>query len=372
MLLLLRPAVAAENTASSLGLSVDRQGTLRRAGKPFRAIGVNYFNAFQRRLQNPQDSSFEDGFKALAAARIPFVRIMGCGFWPKEQKLYLENKEEFFRRLDAVIQAAERHGIGVIPSLFWHTATVPDLVGEPVSAWGNPQGKTQAYLRDYVRDVVGRYRHSPAIWGWEFGNEYNLAANLPNAASHRPPVWPSLGTPKTRSALDERTFEGTRAAFAAFAAEVRRHDPLRILSTGNSIPRESAWHNWKERSWKHDTSEQYAEMLRGDNPDPINVISIHAYGDCSRRLREAQAIAQRAEKPLFVGEFGAEGHNDATRQEFFTLLKAIEDAKVPLAALWVFDYARQPKCTVTAANDRSYQFQAVAEANARIRKELAQ
>jgi hypothetical protein len=362
-----KPAAAAARPTPGLTV-VD--GVLHRDGKPYRAIGVNYFNAFQRRLQNPEDSSFDDGFKVLAAARIPFVRMMGCGFWPKEQKLYRENPEEFFRRLDAVVRSAERHGIGIIPSLFWHTATVPDLVAEPVSAWGDAKSKTQAYMRDYVRDVVVRYRGSPAIWGWEFGNEYNLAANLPNAATHRPPVVPALGTPTTRSQLDERTFEQTRAAFAVFGAEVRRYDPQRILSTGNSIPRESAWHNWKQGKWTRDTPEQYAEMLRGDNPDPINVISIHAYGDCVPRLHAAQAIAQRAGKPLFVGEFGAEGHSEATRKEFFMLLEAVEAAKVPLAAMWVFDFPRQRECNVTATNDRAYQLQAIAEANVRIRKAL--
>ena len=40
---------------------------------------------------------------------------------------------------------------------------------------------------------------------------------------------------------------------------------------------------------------------------------------------------------------------------------------VPLAAVWVFDFPRQHDWTITAANNRACQLQAIAEANARIR-----
>jgi hypothetical protein len=46
----------------------------------------------------------------------------------------------------------------------------------------------------------------------------------------------------------------------------------------------------------------------------------------------------------------------------------MEKAEVPLAALWVYDFPGQNDTwNVTATNDRTYQLQAIAEANARIR-----
>jgi sugar phosphate isomerase/epimerase len=75
--------------------------------------------AFFRHLLDPRDTSYEAGFATLAQAHIPFVRLMGCGYWTVEQQLYERNREEFFRRFDDVVRAAERHGIGLIPSLFW-------------------------------------------------------------------------------------------------------------------------------------------------------------------------------------------------------------------------------------------------------------
>jgi hypothetical protein len=354
----------------ALGLTVGSDGVLCKDGKPFRGIGVNYFNAFLRHLADPQDTSYRQGFEALAKEKIPFVRMAGCGFWPVEQRLHRDNPDEFFRRFDDVVKAAEECGIGIIPSLFWQPAAVPDLVGEPLDQWANPDSKTRAYMRDYVRDVVARYRRSPAIWGWEFGNEYNLAASLPNAAEHRPQIVPQLGTPDKRTQRDELTYEIIRDAFSAFAQEVRKYDDYRIITTGNSSPRECAWHHWKEKNWNADSLEQFEEMLRGDNPDPMNVVGIHAYGFSAKYLRDAVAAASHIGKPLFLGEFGPESGKE-DREGFRTMVIAIEETRIPLSALWVYDYLPQDDSyNVTWKNARSWQLQAIAEANARIRNAL--
>jgi len=353
--------------AAGPGLSVRADGALIRAGKPYRGIGVNYFDAFSRTLKDPNDTSYDRGFRALAKRGIPFARFMCCGFWPAENRLYLNRREAYFRRLDRVVASAEFHGIGLIPSLFWHRSTVPDLVYEPCDQWGNPKSKTHEFLRTYTREVVMRYRGSRAIWGWEFGNEYNLSADLPNAATHRPPTPKRLGTPATRSARDELTRPMIRTAFAAFAREVRKHDPHRLITTGNSLPRASAWHQRAEGSWKADTPAQFAEILLGDHPNPMDAISVHVY-KTPERLDGALAAAIRAKKPLFVGEFGVPGPASAeNRKRFADLLGLIERSSVPLAALWVYDFARQRDWSVTASNARSYQLRAVAAANRRLR-----
>jgi len=193
---------------------------------------------------------------------------------------------------------------------------------------------------------------------------------LPNAAEHRPPIVPHLGTPDKRTERDELTYEIIRNAFAAFAQEVRKYDGYRMVTTGNSAPRECAWHHWKEKSWTADTPEQFNEMLRGDNPDPMDVACIHAYGFSAEYLRDAVAAAQRLKKPLFLGEFGpADGKED--REKFQAMVAAIEETHLPLAALWVYDYAGQDgSYNVTWTNGRSYQLKAVAEVNARTREAL--
>jgi len=365
----MKTARCAVPLAALLAVAAEPAGAGSRQ-KGLRGIGVNYFDAFYRTLSDGNDTSYDAGFRALGRRGIPFARFMCGGFWPADNALYLEDRKEHFRRLDGVVRSARKHGVGLIPSLFWHASTVPDMVGEPRDQWGNPESRTHAFMRTYVREVVTRYGRSPAIVAWEFGNEYNLDADLPNAAQHRPPVVERLGTPGKRSERDDLTHEMIRTAFAAFAREVRRHDPRRPIATGSSLPRPSAWHQWKEGSWKKDTPAQFAEMLLGDNPDPLDTITVHVYRDPAR-IAPSAAAARKAGKTLFVGEFGTAGETtEARRKQFAELLRQIEAHRVEAAALWVYDYKRQTEWNVTAGNARAWQLDAVAAANRRILKRL--
>jgi len=365
--------------ASPPGLCV-RDGTLTRAGRPYRGFGVNCFDLFTRTLKNPNDPSAKQALATLRAHAIPFARISAGGFWPSDWKLYREDRPAHFARLDAIVREAESQGVGLIPSLFWHAPTVSDLVGEPLDQLGNPQSATHAFMRTYVREVVERYRNSPAIWGWEVGNEYHLSADLPNAPQHRPPVWPSLGTPTTRTARDELTIAQATTFTRACAAEIRRHDPHRIILSGNALPRFCAWHNTADRSWRPDTREQFRSILQRDNPDPLDVLSVHIYPDApAKRFADAPVTgidalvadlmqaARAAGKPLVVGEFGPAGAiGPAERPAFEEILAALVKHDVPLAALWVFDFAGQPDLTICPDNDRAYMLRALRTANERV------
>jgi hypothetical protein len=353
--------------AETPGLRVAPGGTVRREGRPWRGIGVNYFDCFLRTLKEGADTSYEAGFATLAAKGIPFARFCATGFWPKDLELYQRDRAEYFRRLDGVVRAAERHGVGLVPSLFWHLPCVPDLVGEPMDQWGAPASRTHEWMRRYVGEVVTRYRASPAIRAWELGNEFNLAIDLPGGATHRPRIVPALGTPATRSERDELRLAHLEVAAAEFARAVRALDPERPISAGHSFPRPSAWHLHTRRSWMKDDAAQFAEMLARQNPAPIDLLSVHVYReDGVSRLAWLRDAARQLGRPIFVGEFGvpAEKRTAAEqRSEFAALLAAVLDSGAPLAALWVYDYARQPEWNVTATNSRAWQLDAVAAAN---------
>jgi hypothetical protein len=229
--------------------------------------------------------------------------------------------------------------------------------------WGNPQSKTHAWMREYVREVVTRYRDNPTIWAWELGNEYSLYASLPNAEDQRPAVHPTLGTPETRSERDDITYAMLRVAFAEFGKAVREHDPRRLIVTGDSIPRLSAWHQEHKSSWTHDTPEQFSEMLTLANPDPINAISVHAYEDDDQRFALAMEVSRKLNKPLFIGEFGMPGETPEYAEKFRRMLKAIADHQVPIAAMWVFDLKTQKEWNITADNARAWQLDLISEAN---------
>ena len=97
------------------------------------------------------------------------------------------------------------------------------------------------------------------------------------------------------------------------------------------------------------------------------MLSIHVYSEDTGRLGDAARAATKLGKPLFVGEFGAPGEPDTkSHQQFEELLNAIEREKVPLAALWVFDFKDQGDYSVTATGTRSYQLDAITAANRRM------
>ncbi|MFO7974059.1 MAG: cellulase family glycosylhydrolase [Candidatus Hydrogenedentota bacterium] len=367
----------------SPGLTVSDEGVLFKDGRPYRGIGVNYFDAFLRRLKDPEDTSYREGFRVLAAKEIPFARFAACGFWPVDWKLYREDKEAYLRILDDVVRTAEETGVGLIPSLFWFSACVPDMVGEPRGAWGDPESKTIAFMRQYVADVVPRYMSSPAIWAWEFGNEYDLAADLPNAATHRPYVHPRLGTPEERTAKDDMTTEMVVTAYREFGKAVRQYDAHRAITTGNSLPRPAAHHMHTEGTWTRDTREQFQQRLILTSPEPIDLVSVHMYPfepgarfDGKTTYEEilslAMAACKKAGKALFVGEFGAaedgkHGGSEGPKHEHRVLVDAIVTSGAPLAAIWVYDLERQKDTfSITPDSDRAYLLDLVADANKRV------
>ncbi|NIA12643.1 MAG: cellulase family glycosylhydrolase [Nitrospiraceae bacterium] len=367
------------------GLRIGEGGVVLKDGEPFRGMGVNYFSAFSRVLADPNDTSYRAGMDELVKAKIPFARFMACGFWPKDYALYREDKEAFFTRMDGVVKAAEERGLGLIPSLCWFYPTVPDLVGEPCNQWGNPDSKTIAFMRQYVGEVVGRYADSPAIWAWELGNEFSLAADLPNAKECRPPIVPHWGTPETRSENDEMTHDMWVVACREFAKTIRKIDPRRPITTGHSLPRPSAQHQRFEGTWIRDSAEEFQTNLIDVTPDPCDLISVHLYPfDLDGRygkekttyeeiLSLCMGASRKTGKALFVGEFGQadlenEKSFEVARQHCLAMIAAIEKTGVPLSAVWVYDYPAQDSfINMTADNKRSYVFRAVAAANERMR-----
>jgi endo-1,4-beta-mannosidase len=245
---------------------------------------------------------------------------------------------------------------------------------------GDPNSKTSAFIRQYTKEVVTRYINSPAIWGWEMGNEYNLFVDLPNAAEQRPPVVPSLKTALKRTERDDLSSKHMLTAFDQFAKTVRNYDKTRIIITGNAVPRASAYHNTTEKSWTPDSLKQFGQILLRDNPDPYDTICVHIYPEENNNypsgaknldslIKNIQKFSLKVKKPLFIGEFGAPRSmgKDKERHCFEELLRAIEINNVPLAAFWVFDFKQQDNdWNVTFTNDRAYMIELVRQANIRI------
>ena len=367
-------AIAETRTVERPGLSV-RSGELVLAGQRYRGIGANYFDLFLRVLHDPTNSSSLRGLEQLSEAGIPFVRF-ATAFNERDYRSYLANREGYFQRLDQVVKAAERCKVGLIPSLLWNL-DLPDAVGEHRDQWENPKSKTIGTMRQYVGDIVRRYKDSPAIWAWEFGNEPNLSVDLPNAIRFRR---------KDGTERDDLKSQHMVAAITEFASEVRRQDTWRPIFSGNSHPRPSAWHNTHERNWKVDSPEQSRLMILRDNPACLGTLTVHFYGERDERgkltvwttnrlewLHWLKGLAREEQRPLWVGEFGVRAGNDADAHAAFErMLGDFEAAKVDLAAFWVFDLDGQKDTwSVTRTNDRAFMLRMASEANRRWNRGLS-
>ncbi len=370
-----RPIPAADATSSpspspTLGLSVQ-DGKFFLQGRPYRGVGVNYYDLFTRLSAKPGDLTTLENLATIARAGVPFARFNAAGFTTRDWENYLADPNAHFATMDRVVRAAEQAGIGLIPSLFW-TSNLCKAVGERKEAWGDPKSRTFAAMQAYTKAMVARYIDSPAIWAWEFGNEWNLNADLPNAKDQRKP------------GEDERDdLKNTQLSVAldGFASAVRALDPRRPIMTGHSHPRAAAWHNTHEKSWKPDSYEQWQEVLSVENPAAFDTVGIHIYADTEANeacgkwtsgwpdyLSRLKSYAAATKRPLFIGEFGlAEGGKFSPEQvkvRFRDILTAMNANGTDLAAVWVFDLPSQSKdWSITFTNARAYMLEDVIAAN---------
>lgn len=364
-------------------LKVSADGVFMRDGKAYRGIGINYFNAFTRTLSNSTDKTYEEGLKYLGENKIPFIRFSANGFWPNELKLYLTNKTRYFMLLDEFVKSAETNGVGLIPSFFWFYAAVPDLMGEHMNQWGNPNSKTIEFMHTYTTEMVQRYKNSPAIWAWEFANEVNLYLGF--TGQRNPPlpkISPSSGTPIQRTSEDVINTEIFSYALNEFAATIRKYDPDRPIFTGNAIANPDMYHRYKYQNTTPDSSIDFTALLDVQNPASLGTLTLHTYPDIefkyfsnvksnfSQIIQEAMRSSKELKRPLFIGEFGASKMlgTETESQKFYQSLNAIIDNKVQLAALWVFDFSYQDvDWNITPTNSRKYQLDEIIKTNAQFK-----
>ena len=366
----------------------NESGVLKYKGNDFYGIGVNYYNLFQRVLDNPDDKSFITGLEKLTEVDIPFVRFRAGGFLDTDWAIYAADKEKHYEALDKIVAEAEKLDIGLIPCLFWSFPSVSMYNLELLDEFGNDGSKSLTFIIDYTREFVERYKDSPAIWAWEFGNENNYWADMPVEVFGASPGQYTEGN----------MFHGEDMvhAYSVFAETIRELDKDRIIMTGNAEPRRYIWNHVNTGVlWKNDTEEQYKEILLRDNPDMINTITIRGYYNFSTAtvnemplgilyfddyLAKIKPWADEAGKPICIGEFGAKEDYtfyDSDLGEMVTITKdelfnnriaSILKYKIQLSALWVYDFDGQDEASgnfwnCTFDNSRSYMLDAIAKAN---------
>jgi len=373
------PVGAAEPAGENLnpreyGLHVE-DGVITLEGKPFYGFGVNYFGAFTHYEDGglPDPQTFKDGLAGLAAHNIPFVRI-ALGYYPSFYARYDADPVGTLAKLREVLDAAEAQHVGVILSLFWHDAALPEHVGEKRADMGEAESKTVAYAVEFTTAVVREFAGHRALWGWEIGNEYNLDADL--CDRNLQGFLPGGFTFDNPTGRDYFTSDEAADFFEAVASTIRKYDGYRIITNGCSEMRTAAWHMHKatmrlrpdhlwDINWTQDSRADFEKAIALYTPDSVDTVSFHFQSGSSGAetpsyilsypvfagedpltvpgfLESYVQAAKAAGKALYLGEFGdfrdMESAEDCP-EAFRTLCGQISDAGIQIASLWQFqDY----------------------------------
>ncbi len=333
-----------ENTVD-FGIGVDKDGTMTLGGEKLYLAGVNCYNLFNQCFGTYDAALAKTTLQTLKEYGVKVIRF-NCGGYGYDYitDFYL-NQTKYVALLSRVVDLAEEAQIGLIPSFFWLDHAVPDYFDEPIRAWGNPNSKTVKFLKEYTQIVVNTLKDRKAIFGWELGNEYNLACDLPNASDLMPALPPHS---KRESRTEEDYLSATDVAYAmrVFTQTVRGLDDTgRMITSGNASLRPSQYHQLHEKSWQQDTREQYAQMTAMYAPDGADVISEHVYFTEQRTfdelltldqyLAEITAMAKQLKKGYFVGEWG--GGNAGDISYYKGIADSMVNADVQLILLWNYN-----------------------------------
>ena len=308
--------------------------------------GVNCYNLFNQCIADGYSSKkAKETLDILARHDIGVVRFNCGGYGSDYIKGYFAEKTAYLNLLREIAEYAETLEIGLIPSFFWLHHAVPDYYDEPIRAWGNGDSATVGFLQSYTEEVVRALKDYKAIFAWEFGNEFNLACDLPNAAEHMPAL-PVNSKRPSRTEEDYLSAEDVKFALEKFSATILRLDDTgRMITSGNATLRPSQYHQLQENSWAQDSILDYKKITAIFTPDGVDTVSEHVYFTSqttfgqeltlAEYLQYATTNAKLLKKAYFVGEWGGGSSND--RAYYSEIGNAFVEAGVQLALLWNFN-----------------------------------
>ena len=327
------------------GIQVNENGMMQLAGEDLYVAGTNCYNLFNQCFDDFSPEEAKRTLDVLKENGISIVRFNCGGYSYRDLEFYMQNKEAYLELLRQIVNYAQRLEIGLIPSFFWLYHAVPDYYDEPLRSWGRADSKTVQHLCDYTAAVVNKLKDSKAIFAWEFGNEFNLSCNLPNADEHMPAL-PAHSKRTQRTAEDYLSATDVQYAIQRFSQTIHAIDNTgRMITSGNATLRPSQYNQLKYNSWNQDTYEEYKQISAMYAPDGVDTISEHVYFQSQKTFGKDLSLSQylsyvlqaarEQKKAYFVGEWG--GGSDEDMSAYREIGNDFVDAGVQVCLFWNFN-----------------------------------
>lgn len=367
------PVLAGSGKSTNYGIRISN-GTMTLNDNYFKTMGVNGFRFLSDELTlfkgasgasaGYQAGDYEKRFKLLKDNNISFARIPFGSWGDIAYDVFdmSEDHHEYFAIADKIVRAAEKYNIGIIIDFFWLHTRVPTRNGEYFADLANPNSKTFQYQVKFVNAIINRYKNSPAIWGYEIGNEYNLNMDYYDAGTDNPKKY------ITTNELGEY--------YKNISNKISEADSTRLITTGDSMIRKEAYSLYQvtkdiyysnHKAWSagskgtsFTTFDDYKSMIKKLNGGSINTISLHFYEQDSFKpsglggtIDVYMEQAKKKNQAVYLGEFGGgfTSESDA-REKFDKEMASIQKRGLQLSSPWL----STSDGYFMAQNDRSTQF----------------
>lgn len=344
------------------GLQKGANGAMTYNGAAINYFGVNYYDLLIGVFDYNSDSIDEfklnralSALDTLAGYNVKAIRFSTGFFYPGEWSVYENNNAAYLYALDKIMNKAASVNIGLIPSFFWTDSICQKFNEHYATAYSNPATNNSAsmnFLWQYTQLLVTRYASHPAVFMWEYGNEWNLGCDLPN--------WFDIH-PDTVTA-DKITSQVHSALTDYWASLVKSLDPYdRVIGTGDAELRPAQYNIYKNNSWAVDSLSEHRQALARLTPANVGAISTHIYGkptgselpdllgtsDWNSRLALLMQNAAALNKTCYVGEAGfsypdvREITMTQLQNHYASIINAAKANTVPLVLFWNYDPAAE-------------------------------
>lgn len=350
-------------------------------GKEYRAIGVNkpdLFTSYSAPELFGQSSENEELKQKTISAiidaevnHIAFFRFWATGFWPRDMKLYFEDPDTYWKKMDEVFNLCSEHKIKLIPSIFWNIDMWPMICEEDRQAILDPNSKTHQYMYKYAREIVSRYKDDANVLMWELTNEGFLSADVQMEGRTAPPEGVYLPNNRLRKKTwkkeDSLTAQMLRKFYLEMTSYIKSIDPNHLVTSGDANVRETSQslrESFPDQVWIVDSLRQNMANLLNSQPEPLDVFSFHQYGSFNENCKVGDLpyidyfrcmirTVHASLTPILIGELGQfkpSFRDDPNSKWTCSAIDMMEEESVSLICLWAWHFPHQPENNIQSSS----------------------